>query len=235
VLTYAARAVPWLRVGGALALVGLLLQLVRWDPWLLWPLQGTAVGLLAGATAWCFDEQAAAVVDASPRGLAWRTAARAPAVLLLVLVWVLLVAHAREALFGHALAVALQGVVAVAASAAWTLWRRAAGEGTPGTRTATTVVPLVTTWALVRPFEQQLPVFPYATDGAYGDWRTSVVAWLCVGAAAAVLLTLAVTEVAWWRPRRTPGRPLDGEPSELTQPEFVALRSGEAEALFKGA
>ena len=78
---YAARAVPWVRISLAAALVALLMELVRWNPWVLWPLEGTAVGLLAGATAWCFDESAAVVVDVAPRGLAWRTAARTPAVL----------------------------------------------------------------------------------------------------------------------------------------------------------
>lgn len=201
VLTYAARAVPWLRVMLAMTLVTVLMELVRWDPWLLWPLQGSTVGLLAGATAWCFDEQAAAVVDAAPRGLAWRTTARAPAVLLLIVVWLAVVVHAADALFDHASAVALQGLVAITAAAAWAGWRRTAGDAMPGVRAAAVVVPVTTVWALVRPFAEQVPVFPYASGGTYGDWRTSSVAWLCAGAVAVVILALAMTEAAWWRPQ----------------------------------
>ena len=62
-LIYATRGVPWPRVTTAAALVVVLIELVRWNPWTLWPLEGTAVGLLSGATAWCFDETAAAVVE----------------------------------------------------------------------------------------------------------------------------------------------------------------------------
>ena len=109
-LHHAARAVPWGRVALAAALVVVLMELVRWNPWVLWPLEGTAVGLLAGAAAWCFDETAAAVVDTSPRGLSWRAAARSPAVLLLILAWAFAVARVgNDAAFGHLGAVLVQG------------------------------------------------------------------------------------------------------------------------------
>lgn len=199
-LTYTARAVPWLRVGAALALVCGLMELVRWDPYRLWPLQGTAVGLLAGASAWCFDEQSASVVDAAPRGPAWRTTARAPAVLLLTASWVAVVAHAASSLFGHATTISLQGVVAVVAGAAWCACRRASGDGMPGTRAAAAVVPVATTWALVRPFDEQLPVFPYAAAGTHGSWEMSLLAWLLLGAVSVAVLVLAMAEFAWWRP-----------------------------------
>src|SRR5215218_9141615 len=118
-LRYAARAVPWLRVSLAAGLVVLLMELVRWDPWVLWPLEGTAVGLLAGAAAWCFDETAAAVADTSPRGLAWRAAARSPAVLLLILAWAFAAARlGNDATFGHLDAVRVQGLAAIAIGAA---------------------------------------------------------------------------------------------------------------------
>src|SRR5215218_2945884 len=125
-LRYAARAVPWLRVSLAAGLVVLLMELVRWDPWVLWPLEGTAVGLLAGAAAWSFDESAAVVVDVAPRGLAWRTAARTPAVLVLAAVWCGVVAHAGDrALFGQSTEVLVQGLVGLAVGSAYATWRRA--------------------------------------------------------------------------------------------------------------
>src|SRR5215212_8846132 len=132
-LRYAIRAVPWVRIALAAVLVVLLMELVRWNPWVLWPLEGTAVGLLAGATAWCFDESAAVVVDVAPRSLAWRTAARAPAVLGLILVWSAVVWHAGDqALFGQSISILAEGLVAVAVGAGYAGWRRAWGEPRPG-------------------------------------------------------------------------------------------------------
>ena len=81
---YAGRAVPWTRVAVAATLIVVLMDVVRRWPWNMWLLEGTAVGLLAAAAGWCFDEPAAAVVDPAPRGLAWRTAARVAGVLVLL-------------------------------------------------------------------------------------------------------------------------------------------------------
>jgi len=198
-LGYAARAVPWTRVALAAALVVVLIELVRRDPWALWPLEGTAVGVLVGAAAWCFDEQAAAVVDVAPRGLAWRTTARLPAVVLLVAVWVAVVLHARSVLFEHELAILLQGLVAVLAGTAWATWRRSGGEAMPGLLAATVAVPVATGWALVRPFERGLPVFPYALGGEYGDWRTSTIGWTAAGALALIALGITLADARWWR------------------------------------
>lgn len=195
---YAARAVPWLRVALAAALVLLLMELVRWDPWVLWPLQGTAVGLLAGASAWCFDESAAVVVDVTPRGLAWRTWARMPAALGLALVWCAVVFHAGDrALFGRSASILVQGLVAIAVGAGYAGWRRAKGEPMPGLMLATAVVPLTSAWALVRPLENRLPVFPYGTSSA-GDWGTSTVGWVSAGTVALVVLAAALGGAPWW-------------------------------------
>ncbi|MBU2664028.1 hypothetical protein KOI35_11055 [Actinoplanes bogorensis] len=185
-LRHAARAVPWLLVGAAALLIVGLLAAVRYDNWTLWPLQGTAVGLLAGAVGWCLDEPAAAVVDPAPRGLAWRTAARASGIVVLLAAWSGAVWWARDALFGHASTVLAQGLTAAAVATAWVTWRRSAGEATPGQRWATVVVPVVTAWALVRPFEEHIPVFPYAFSG----WDTSIIGWSTAGIGAAVLLML---------------------------------------------
>lgn len=197
-LSYATRAVPWTRVCLAAALVVLLVELVRWDPWTLWPLQGAAVGLLAGATAWCFDETAAIVVDTSPRGLGWRTAARAPGIALLALAWTGAVLHAGDAaLFGHRYAVLGQGLAAMAGGAAYAGWRRARGESSPGLVFATAVVPMATVWALVRPLREQLEVFPYGTTPPEG-WTQSTVGWSVVGVVGFVVLAAALAEAPWW-------------------------------------
>lgn len=200
-LTYAARAVPWLRVAMAAGLVLVLMQLVHRNPWVLWPLEGTAVGLLAGATAWCFDETAAVIVDAAPRSLAWRAAARSPAVLLLAFAWGLAVIRVGSGAGSlHVEPILVQGLVAIATGAAFACWHRAQGEAVPGLRFATALVPAVTVWALVRPFDERLDMFPYGS--ASMGWRNpSTIAWLTIGAAASLILIAALADAAWWRIR----------------------------------
>jgi len=167
---YAARAIPWVRVVLAAVLVVVLMELVRWHPWVLWPLEGTAVGVLAGASACCFDEAAAVVVDVAPRSLAWRTAARMPALLALTVVWSAVVWHAGDGtLFGRSGRILVEGLVVLALGAGYATWRRAWGEPMPGLVLATTMVPLTSAWALVRPFEATLPAFPYGADSA-SEW-----------------------------------------------------------------
>ncbi|GAA2382878.1 hypothetical protein [Dactylosporangium salmoneum] len=197
-LRHAARAVPWTLVAMASLLLFGLFEAVRYDNWTLWPLQGTAVGLLAGAVGWCLDEPAAAVVDPAPRGLAWRTIARGSGIAVLLAAWAAAVWWARAELYGHPWAVFAQGLAAAAVAAAWVTWRRAAGEATPGQRWAVTVVPTVTAWALVRPLEQHVPVFPYAFGGDYGNWTVSSTGWAVAGGAAA--LALAATLLRDGRP-----------------------------------
>lgn len=197
-LGYAARAVPWTRVAVAAILVVVLMELVRWDAWMLWPLQGTAVGLLAGASAWCFDEQAGIVVDVAPRTLAWRSASRGLGVLVLVLAWVAVVLHAGDtALFGHRNAVLLQGLAALVAGAAYACWRRSLGEPTPGLLSAGVAVPATTAWALLHPFDEHLVVFPYGS-ASETDWQVSVIGWSLLGICAAVLIAAALAEAPWW-------------------------------------
>jgi hypothetical protein len=196
---YVARAVPWTRVALAAGLVVVLMELVRWNPWILWPLEGTSVGLLAGATAWCFDETSANVVDTSPRGLAWRTMARTPGPLLLVVTWTAVVLHAGgETTFGHGNEIWVQGMAASIAGAAYTSWRRSCGEASPGLRFATAVVPATTAWALLRPFDRYLPVFPYATTSPAG-WNRSATGWVALTIAAIVVLGVVLADARWWR------------------------------------
>lgn len=194
-LRHAAAAVPWARVTLAAVLVLVLMELVRRWQWTMWPLEGTAVGLLAAATAWCFDEPAASVVDTAPRSLAWRTLARSSGVLVLGTAWVLAVLLARDSLFGHPWEVGLQGMGAIVAAAAYAAWRRTAGDATPGLAAAMVVVPLATAWALIRPFAGEVPVFPYADgSGDFGSWDVSRAGWAGLVACSATLLALAISE-----------------------------------------
>jgi len=110
-IRHAARALPWpLLVATAILLVGLLRVVEQW-PFTMWPLQGLAVGLLAGAVAFACDEPAAAVVDTLPRGLAWQGLAATVAVVAAVTA---LRRHGRASPAGAIGA----GVVAAAAYAA---------------------------------------------------------------------------------------------------------------------
>jgi hypothetical protein len=205
-IRHAGRAVPWIRVWLACALVALLMELLRWNPWVLWPLQGTAVGLLAGATAWCFDEPAAAVVDTLPRGAAWRAAARTPALALLLATWTVVSLHAGdEALFGHVGDLLVQGLAAMSAGAAMAVWSRGRGESTPGLRIAAVAVPVATVWALARPLHRQLPVFPYGTSSE-AAWQVSTTGWGLLGAVAVLVVVLSLTDI------RGPGRARRREP-----------------------
>ncbi len=203
---YVARAVPWTRIALAAGLVVVLMELVRWNPWVLWPLEGTAVGLLAGATAWCFDETSAAVVDAAPRGLAWRTTARSPGPLLLLGTWTAVVLHAGAAsTFEHRNEIWLQGVAACLAGAAYAGWRRSAGEASPGLRFATAVVPTTTAWALLRPLDGHLSVFPFGTTTPTG-WGHSTTGWVTLAIVALVTLGAVLADARWWRlPAATDG------------------------------
>ncbi len=203
---YVARAIPWTRVTLAAGLVIVLMELVRWNPWVLWPLEGAAVGLLAGATAWCFDETSAAVVDSAPRGLAWRTMARSPGPLLLLMTWTAVVLHAGDATtFGHGDEIWIQGLAAGLAGAAYTTWRRSCGEASPGSRFATAVVPATTAWALLRPLDRRLPAFPFATTTPAG-WEHSATGWVVLAIVAAVVLGVVLADTRWWRsPLAMPG------------------------------
>lgn len=196
---------PWARLAAAAVMLGVLLEAVRRWPFNVWPLEGISVGLLAVASAWCMDEPAGVVVDVVPRSLWWRTAARAAGVVALTTVWSVAVWWARDSLFGHSWDVWLQGIVGAAGGVAWATWRRSSGARTPGIAFASVVIPIAALWALLRPFPESLPVFPYAGHG-YGSWTTSSTLWLTVGAIALLALPMTLSDVRWWRPKALTAR-----------------------------
>jgi hypothetical protein len=189
-IRHAARAVPWAVIVMGTCLVSLLLLIVERWPYAMWPLQGTAVGVLAATTAWCFDEPAAAVVDTLPRHLGWRTAARSTGVLLIVVGWALTVAATSDAYFGHTADVAWQGAAAVLLTVAVITWRRSRGAATPAKAVAAAVVPVAMFVALVRPLEAKVPLFPYTSTG---DWATSRFLWTSAVLLAMGLLTALIS------------------------------------------
>jgi len=190
-LRHAARAVPWPLLAVTAALLALLLRIVAEWPYTMWPLEGIAVGLLAGVAGFAYDEPAAAIVDTLPRGLAWRTAARSIGVTLLVAWWLGAVSVTRDAYFGHAPDVAFQGVVAVLAVLAAAAHLRLRGHDSPATLLATGVVGAAAYLSLARPIEDVLVVFPYTE---VGEWASSRTWWSALGAGALVVLGLALGE-----------------------------------------
>jgi len=204
VFEHAARSVPWGLVATAAALVTVLLRVVEEWPYQMWPLQGIAVGLVAGVAASAFDEPAAAVVDTLPRSLRWRTVARSAAVVLLLGWWLLSVWWTRTAYFGHAEAVAWQGCVAALAATAYVTWLRDRGRATPAAAVSPAVVGVTISLALARPLDESVPLFPYT---AGGPWASSQLLWSTVGVLALVTLTwVLVPDARIKSPCR--GRPL---------------------------
>ena len=194
-LRHAARGVPWSLIAAAALLIPGLLAFVRYDPWTLWPLQGTAVGLLAGAVGWCLDEPAAAVVDtASARAWPGEHSPAPPASPFCSVTWSAGVWRARPGPLRPPVGGLRPGprgsgdrdhLGDVAAGR----WRSVPGPGAG----RSSVVPATTAWALVKPLEKQVPVFPYAFGGEYGDWAVSAAGWTIIGLLACALLALILT------------------------------------------
>lgn len=187
---YASRAVAWTLVAASCVLVVALMALVAAWPEVVWPLQGAAVGLLAGAAAWSMDETAAAVVDSLPRPLWWRTVARTAAVVPLGLVWTGCVFIAGDRLPPHSELFLLQGFAAVLFAVAFVTWRRAHGEAVPGARFGSAAIAVATAFALIRPLPDRLPLFPIWT---FEQWGLSFAIWSALAAASAVLLAIALS------------------------------------------
>jgi hypothetical protein len=207
-IRYAVRASPWvLLVLGCAAISGFL-ALVAVRPSVLWPLQGASVGVIAAIVAWSMDERCASIVDTLPRGLRWRTTARALAVIPAVLaVWIGCLVTIRPRIPDHPWLFTGQGVAIAGATLAVTVARRAAGTAEPGGPLAAAVMPLAAAVALARPLARWVAVFPiWPAD----NWRSSNIFWLALGVAVPLaLLGWAVSRQPSRRRRYPPrcGRP----------------------------
>jgi hypothetical protein len=185
VIGYAGRAVPWRLVSAGCAAVSALMAIVAAWPKTMWPLQGTAIGLLAGVAAWSLDESAAAVVDTLPRPLWWRTAARASAAVPLAVTWAACVLVPRDRLPPHTALFLIQGFAALLFAIAFVTWRRAHQQAVPGTRFASVSIPVAAMLALVRPLPAQFPIFPVWPPE---KWALSLAIWATLAACSAVAL-----------------------------------------------
>ena len=185
-IRYAARVLPGrLAVVSCVLIAGLMSLVAAW-PWVMWPLQGTSVGIIAATVAWAMDERAAAVVDTLPRSLRWRTAARTLIVAPLLGVWVTVVVLMRDRIPPHLDLFLLQGAAAVVIALGVTVSRRVNGIAEPGRSFAALAVAAATTLALARPLAHWLPLFPvWPTD----NWPLSNTIWLVALAGSIVALT----------------------------------------------
>jgi hypothetical protein len=190
VIGYAARVLPWRLTLTSCTIIAGLMSLVAAWPWVMWPLQGTSVGVIAGAVAWAMDERAAAVVDTLPRSLRWRTAARGLIVVPLLGLWIVVLVLMRDRVPAHLDLFIMQGAAAVAVALAFTVWRRTNAVAEPGRSFAALALAATTALALVRPLSRGLPLFPlWPSD----NWPLSYAVWLTVltGSLAALTRLLA--------------------------------------------
>ena len=115
----------------------------------------------------------------------------------------------------------LQGAAALAAGAALTTWRRAAGAATPGLVVAPALVVATAGIALIRPLPERLPLFPIWD---FEEWALSAAIWWAVLAGALGLLAVALTR------GRTAGRTETAQVAAhergLEGPPAVAMLSG---------
>ncbi|HET9945082.1 MAG TPA: hypothetical protein VFR56_05485 [Actinomycetes bacterium] len=196
----ALSAVPWgpVAAGSALGVV-----CVAVDSWLVPSGPGSAMlwfGLagFAAASAFVLDEAAAAVVDAVPRTLRWRTLRRLAVGLVPLACWLLatgLVDRSPAGLSWPALAVTGTGVVCAALATSAVL--RQAGNPTPGDVVAATVGGGTTVLVLVG-----VPDIGLVLEG--GDPTTRATAWwLLVSVVSAGLVAWSTRDPAA-RSRRTP-------------------------------
>lgn len=184
-IRYSARAVPWVLVIVSTAIVVGLMALVAHRPWVMWPLQGTAVGVIAGVVAWSMDERSASIVDTLPRGLWWRTTARAAVVPPVLAAWTSCLLAMRARIPTQLGLFVLQGIGAVCVALAATVYQRSTGTAEPGRPFAAFVIPTATALALARPVPHWLPLFPlWPTD----NWTLSRAIWsaACLGSLATV-------------------------------------------------
>ncbi|MDX6738751.1 hypothetical protein [Actinocorallia sp. A-T 12471] len=189
-LRHAVRALPVPVLVATGPVAALLLWLVdRW-PWAAWPAAGVAAATVGAAAAQLFNEPAAAIVDALPRPLWWRTTARLMPAALLAVLWLALVPLVDLDGAGRTPFVQLEGVVTILCAAACTTWLRRRGQHSPGPAVGAALLLVLSFLALWNPLEDVLPLYPYGPPPA--PWRTAYLLWGCGGAAFAVVLVLAM-------------------------------------------
>jgi hypothetical protein len=185
---YARRALPWGFVLGATAAGVSLFLFGAWyqDGFIGWQLPHLGMLLLAAAAAIWVDEPAAAVVDATPRSLAWQRFARLAVLLAPLTAGVLGVAawssRFAQAPFGHLLLEAI-GILLLTMSVA--VAARRLGRATPGDAAAAIVGMAVLVLLFIEPLPRLVQVFP----GPGGEWAASSTLWSAVVAGAVAYMS----------------------------------------------
>ncbi len=193
-LAHARRAVPWTLVLVSSAMIAVMVGLVgRW-PGPMWPLEGAAVGVLAGTAAWCLDEPSPEIADAVPRHLRWRLAAQSLGIAVVGASWMCAVLLLAGDLFGRKLDVLVQGASATAVVVGIAAWQRSRGAGQPGRVMAPYVVLLTVAVAIARPLPDQVPLFPSPLNG---PWDQSRLLWSALAALGGVALLHAILDRGW--------------------------------------
>lgn len=191
--SYSRAATPWgLLATTAVLLIALVAIVARW-PAAMWPLHGATIGLLAGVSAWSVDERCSAIVDLAPRPMWWRTAARAPAALGLIAVWIATHLSVRDRLPDHLGVLVLQGASAALAGFAAATWQRANGNAEPGQRIAMFICPAAVAIALAKPWSTHVPLFPI---WPHENWPRATVIWSVTAGLAVLTLTAAMQREA---------------------------------------
>lgn len=186
---YSRAATPWGLLATTVVLaIGLLLLVARW-PGAVWPLHGSAIGLLAGVSAWSVDERCASIVDVAARPLWWRTIARTPTALTLIATWVAVHLAVRDRLPDHVGVLVFQGVSAAAAGFAVGTWQRVGRRSEPGQRIALFVSPAALAVALAKPWSEQAPVFPI---WPHENWPRATLIWGATALGAVALLAVGL-------------------------------------------
>ena len=200
-LTYAIRALPVPALAAVLAAVAGWFWLLHTWPSYVWLAAGIATGLLGAAAGLLYDEPAAAVVDALPRGLRWRTLARSWAAAGLVVAWLAGVWTVDADRAGVQVGLLrLYGVGVVLAVAAICTGLRRRGRSSPGPAVGSACFLVLFFLASSNPVPHLVPVFPLATDP-----EVAVSRWLWSGVAGLAVVALAL--FCRERPVRRRGRP----------------------------
>ena len=197
-LRHAARALPWPLLAATAVLLYTLLRAVEQWPYQIWPLQGLAVGLIAGVAAYAYDEPAAAVVDTLPRGLAWRTAARSLGVLLLLGWW--LRRRGRDPAMPTS---ATQG------------WWPGRGWPAPSQWSPRSATCVVVAWPAPRPSSAPGSLVGRRTSRSRARWKSSCRSFLTPGPGPGASSRDLWTAVPWWSRRRMAGG--DAAPSRSSR------------------
>lgn len=187
------RGVEWRAVAGGSALGATVLLLCVAVPTVDLPLTYVRLALiaLAGATAFVFDEPAAAVVDAVPVSPRRRTAVRSLAVAVPLGVWAIAVLglalrHPGTPVRG----LLLEGAGALAVALAGATVLRLTGHREPGETIATVLGATLLGFLLFDPPPHSVPVFP-----VHGGWTASTVLWAGLALAAGIVVAVGTVDV----------------------------------------